>query len=58
MNVWRNSENQDIFKAKGELDFFLADNGELKRNEDKIEKDYLGNDDYFTNNYDRRNSIK
>ena len=31
---------------------------ELKRNEDKIEKDYLGNDDYFTNNYDRRNSIK
>ena len=31
MNVWKNSENQDIFKAKGELDFFLADNGELKR---------------------------
>ena len=26
-----NAENQDIFKAKGELDFFLADNGELKR---------------------------
>ncbi len=31
MNVWRKSENQDISKAKGELDFFLADNGELKR---------------------------
>ena len=36
----------------------IYNNGELKRNEDKIEKDYLGNDDYFTNNYDRRNSIK
>ena len=36
----------------------IYNNGELKRNEDKVEKDYLGNDDYFTNNYDRRNSIK
>ena len=55
--------NVDRIRAFGALmlsreQHLIYNNGELKRNEDKIEKDYLGNDDYFTNNYDRRNSIK
>ena len=55
--------NVDRIRAFGALmlsreQHLIYNNGELKRNEDKVEKDYLGNDDYFTNNYDRRNSIK
>ena len=55
--------NVDRIRAFGALmlsreQHLIYNNGELKRNEDEVEKDYLGNDDYFTNNYDRRNSIK
>lgn len=32
----------------------IYNNGTLKRDSEKIEKDYLGNDDFFTRNYDRR----
>ena len=32
----------------------IYNNGTLKRDSEKIERDYLGNDDFFTRNYDRR----
>lgn len=32
----------------------IYNNGSLKRDSEKIERDYLGNDDFFTRNYDRR----
>ena len=32
----------------------IYNNGTLKSDSEKIERDYLGNDDFFTRNYDRR----
>ena len=53
----KNGENERYFKKIARIyreEKIILYQGNMKKDEDKIEADYLGNDPFFRTNYDER----